>query len=453
MSKVYIDITDFLTWKGNFTGIQRVIYNVTKELSTSSNVSLIVYDQGSYQLLKQSIYSIAKEGVHEIPHQSKEEKFIKRLRALYDDLPTPIRYAGAPLAGLAFMVLRQSMPLTRRLLHTARAHGYLVDTSILNITKYGPRVLFEPNDHLVLLGCLWDSVEHLDHATYEARNRGLILTVLVYDLLPIYSSHTFGQGLLPMYTRYLFELLSVASSVMTISKASAKDIRLFMSEVGIINKPSITVLRLGDVVVDKGRKATMKQRQQYKEKYKQKPFAISVGTIEARKNHQLLYMALKYAVEKKLMSNLPHVYIIGRPGWLTSDLLSLFYFDNDVKDHVTILSDVTDSELAWLYENSLFSIYVSQKEGWGLPIAESLTYSTPVITSDTSSMVEIAPQLTRRVSPFDSRALAEEMLSLTDEKTNDILRRRISVEYKPVAWAATGRQVLSAMEKGYPTKA
>ena len=91
MSKTFIDVTDFLAWRGNFTGIQRVLYNVTKELAMNSEISLVVYDQGCYQEVKQDIDSVAAEGIHEIQRIGKKKENCKEGKSISQEVtPTGV---------------------------------------------------------------------------------------------------------------------------------------------------------------------------------------------------------------------------------------------------------------------------------------------------------------------------------------------------------------------------
>ena len=66
-----------------------------------------------------------------------------------------------------------------------------------------------------------------------------------------------------------------------------------------------------------------------------------------------------------------------------------------------------------------------------------MSCGTPVIASDTSSMVEIAPQLVEHVSPYDTKALLDAMLRYSDDKVNVRLRQKIEERYNSTDWSDT----------------
>ncbi|AHB42160.1 glycosyltransferase [Candidatus Saccharibacteria bacterium RAAC3_TM7_1] len=461
MKRVYIDVSDFLVWRGHFTGIQRVLYNVIKEVSGQDNVELIVFSQGEYQVVEQSIDDIVLRGIVSTEEETElatEQRTTRTLaKYIYQRLPTPVQATERAARSRIRDGLSRSTPLARNVLHHWRElRGTNEEYAALHLARqsdpmeiaastgsqrYGTEVNFAKGDSLLVLGCLWDSVAHLHVATRRATEMGAKLHCLIYDLVPVYAPQVFGVGLLPMYTRYLFEVLGVASSVVTISRSTKKDVERFMKETAISDPPEVTVLRLGDEVIEKIDPRVQKEMIQKHSS----PFAICVGTIEARKNHIQLYTALKLAIQEGCIDVLPKIYLIGRQGWLTADLIHLITYDPELNNRVKFMDNVSDQELAWLYQNAELTVYTSQYEGWGLPVAESLAYGTPVITSNVSSMSEIAPDLTINISPFDSRALLDALLFLSNKKSNDALRAKIKKVYRPARWSETVRSLRRAI--------
>lgn len=446
---IYIDVTDFLHWSGHFTGIQRVVYNLARQISSKQRVSLIVYTEGNYCLLEQSLDSLIKEGlkVKHVHVPTREEKFKAKVDKIYLGLPTKIQSFIEPVMPIFKRAYHHIVPLTRKTLHIIRLQQKKL--KIINKEEYlwvpdhddyGDIVNFNSGDKLVVLGCLWEGLGHLK-AVIDSTMNDTILSVLIYDLIPIYHSHTFGEGLLPVYAEYLFEVLSVASYVFAISNSTANDIKRFMLETGIQNEPKIQVIRLGDNLPVK---ITKNEDRVLKTTYS-KPFIICVGTIEARKNHILLYKALKLAAQQGTLDNIPHLYVIGRRGWLAQDVEYFLRNDETVRRRVTILNDISDKELAWFYSNAQFSIYPSQYEGWGLPVAESLVYGTPCITSNSSSMVEIAPSLVELISPYDPVALLQAMLKYSSADFIANRRMLIKQHYRPITWEQTCQQIIETL--------
>lgn len=113
--------------------------------------------------------------------------------------------------------------------------------------------------------------------------------------------------------------------------------------------PPIEVVRLGD---DFNFVSSKKPKDVNRVSSK---FIICVGTIEARKNHTLLYYVYKRALEKNI--DLPDLAIVGRRGWQTDDIYNLIQNDPGINKKIHFFENRGDDELSWLYENCLFSVY------------------------------------------------------------------------------------------------
>jgi glycosyltransferase involved in cell wall biosynthesis len=80
-------------------------------------------------------------------------------------------------------------------------------------------------------------------------------------------------------------------------------------------------------------------------------------------------------------------------GWLGGKIL-----------HVDNASDV---DLAWLYRNSMFSVFPSTYEGWGLPVGESAWFGRPCVTSNVSSLPEVLGEASILCDPLSVASIAD----------------------------------------------
>jgi len=127
-------------------------------------------------------------------------------------------------------------------------------------------------------------------------------------------------------------------------------------------------------------------------------FLLAVGTIEPRKNHARLVRALARCRER-----LPLV-IAGKRGWMTGA------FDAAVKAspvEVRELGHVPDADLPALYRLAEAVAYPSLAEGFGLPVLEAMASGAPVVTSNRSSLAEVAGSAAVLVDPEDEAAIAD----------------------------------------------
>lgn len=145
--------------------------------------------------------------------------------------------------------------------------------------------------------------------------------------------------------------------------------------------------------------------------------------------------------------NLPKIIIVGRYGWLTENIKYKIENDKYINNKIFIKYDVSDDELDYLYKNCLFTIYPSIYEGWGLPIAESLSYGKFCLASETSSMPEIGGSLLEYFNPYNPKQL----LDLITKYLDPILRKnaedKIKNNYKITSWDDTTKQIYDIINK------
>jgi glycosyltransferase involved in cell wall biosynthesis len=114
--------------------------------------------------------------------------------------------------------------------------------------------------------------------------------------------------------------------------------------------------------------------------------------------------------------------VAGRAGWLYQDIL-ITVKSLGLEEEVVFTGVVEESNLPDLYRGAALFVYPSLHEGFGLPILEARAYSIPVITSNMSSMPEVAGQAAMLVEPRRPEALAAAMASvLSDVQLRDNLR-------------------------------
>ena len=171
---------------------------------------------------------------------------------------------------------------------------------------------------------------------------------------------------------------------------------------------------------------------------------MSVSTVEARKNHTALFYVYKEAERRGI--ELPRLVIVGRNGWQTGDFRHIVHRDPGTKEHITILNNVDDAQLTWLYKNCLFTVFPSFYEGWGMPIAESLSYGKMCISSDESSMPEIAGDLIDYFSPYDTGDILGVIERYLDAETLRRKENEIKNTYRPTSWKHMFDEVTSFVD-------
>jgi alpha-1,3-rhamnosyl/mannosyltransferase len=144
-----------------------------------------------------------------------------------------------------------------------------------------------------------------------------------------------------------------------------------------------------------------------------RPYVLFVGTIEPRKNIDLLLDAFE-SLPTTLREHYELV-IAGPPGWASGRTLARLR-------HVRYLGYVPEAWMPGLTAGAAIFAYPSLYEGFGFPVAQAMAAGAPVITSNVSSMPEIAGDAALLVDP---RSQSELHHALSRLMTSDGLREAL----------------------------
>ena len=176
----------------------------------------------------------------------------------------------------------------------------------------------------------------------------------------------------------------------------------------------------------------------------EEPFLLYVGTLEPRKNLVKLmqaYFILKrdYRIKHKLV-------IAGKKGWNYGPIFSEIE-RLSLRNDVIFTGYVPEQALVHLYNGAELFILPSLYEGFGLPILEAMACGTPVITSNISSMPEVAGDAAILVDPYDVDALAGAMHGvLTDKGLKESLVKKGLERVKHFSWKKCAEETIRVYE-------
>lgn len=165
-------------------------------------------------------------------------------------------------------------------------------------------------------------------------------------------------------------------------------------------------------------------------------YILFVGTLEPRKNLPRLFEAYS-----RLSPELRHQFplkVAGGLGWGG---------EISIPPEVEILGYVSDIELDQLYCGASLLLMPSIYEGFGLPIVEAMSRGVPVLTSDTSSMPEVAGEAAVYVNPYSVESILSGMdRVLTSPELQDNLSKQGLRRSKMFSWSKAANEVLNLFE-------
>lgn len=350
-------------------------------------------------------------------------------RSLFQESPSTDESGSAGFARLGSAtgdfvgLLRRGAVRASRMRATRGA--YHVARRVFASSRGARPVTFRADDTVLVLGAMWGSRELPDAIADAQRHVGFRVATLLYDLIPIEYPQFYDEGFPDQYRHYLDRVLAISDHLYVISQATGRDLEAYCSRHSLI-QPTTEVIYLGDGAVSADRSVRPQA-------LPAGDFVLAVSTFEPRKNHQVLYDAVKHAQLTGI--TLPRIVVVGSPGWLTEGLQFVVRNDPSTQDSFIWLPRTTDQELAWLYEHALFTVYPSIVEGWGLPIAESMHFGKFCITCGVSSMPEVAGELADYVSPYDPAAWADAIARYASDP-GELARREAQIRagYSAHSW-------------------
>ena len=295
---------------------------------------------------------------------------------------------------------------------------------------------FSQADVYVSMGLDWDQKAFT--YLYELKRRtGFKTLMFCYDLIPVKFPHLCVGDVSAIFAKYFADMAWCANHILCISESSLKDLESLLAELHT-PVPRLSVVKLGCNIPQSDPGIISEELKQIISQ----PYILYVSTIERRKNHETLYKAYTRLVDQG--KSPPLLVFVGMPGWGVNDLLADLRLDPRVQGHIKVLSHVTDSELAVLYANALFTVYPSLYEGWGLPIAEGLALGKFCLASNTSSIPEVGGSLIDYLDPWDVEKWANSlMLYVTEKELLTEKEENIKKQYTPTDWKETAGHIIA----------
>jgi glycosyltransferase involved in cell wall biosynthesis len=277
-----------------------------------------------------------------------------------------------------------------------------------------------------------------DHVVYPCSKSLKVMTItdLTFIKYPDYVN-----SIVKTYTERIKQCLKWTDLIITISESSKQDI---IDYLGVKpDKIQVTYLasRYNNQIFTEEQLAQLKAETDYDFSI---PYLLFVSTIEPRKNITNLvaafnYLKTNYKIAHKLV-------LIGQKGWKYEPIFAEIE-NSPWREDIYHLDYLSDEKVALFYREADIFVYPSIYEGFGLPVLEAMTLGTPVVTSNTSSLPEVAGNATLMIDPFDVPQIAEAIWQIIN---NSQLREDLIEKGKQQAqlfsWEKTARDTLKAYQ-------
>jgi glycosyltransferase involved in cell wall biosynthesis len=173
-------------------------------------------------------------------------------------------------------------------------------------------------------------------------------------------------------------------------------------------------------------------------------FILYVGAIEPRKNLTRLMTAFARARQ----AGIPHHLVCAGPyGWASRDLTGRIE-RLGIEKAVHFTGYVPFEHLPAIYNLGDFFVFPSLYEGFGLPVVEAMACGVPVLTSNTSSLGEIAGDAAETIDPLDTDAMTEAIIRLaTDADLRRDRAERGLRRARSFSWEQSAREMLAVYHR------
>ena len=261
--------------------------------------------------------------------------------------------------------------------------------------------------------------------------------VTIHDVIPLVLPWAFPRRHRWVLSAALARVRRQADVVIVPSAAAAEDVVRYLH----MDRQRITVIPMGcdarfQPGVDEARMAQLRRRYALPERY-----MLFVGTSEPRKNIALLLQAFSRLLAERPQDDVQLV-VAGPKGWgdgrssATVEALNL-------RPRVIFTGFVEDDDLPDLYRGAQIFVYPSLYEGFGLPVLEAMACGTPVITSNRSSLPEVAGGAALLIDPTRPDELAAAMSALMSSGAlHEELRWKGLARAKEFTWEAVARKTM-----------
>ncbi|HEX9987118.1 MAG TPA: glycosyltransferase family 1 protein [Chloroflexia bacterium] len=258
------------------------------------------------------------------------------------------------------------------------------------------------------------------------------MTVFITPRFHRFKTLVLDRTLIPKVARRADAIITVSNSarydILRYLKVPKEKVRVILSGASPLFQPVTDPERLEAVKAQYGL---------------HQPFILYVGTIEPRKNLTRLIQAFGKLKQQRL----PHkLVIVGQRGWHCAPIFAEVERLGLAND-ILFTGYVPSEDLPALYSLAESMAFPSLYEGFGLPVIEAMACGAPVVTSRSSSLMEVAGDVALLVDPLSVEELADALYRLHREpELREELSRQGILRASHFTWENTARATLDLYE-------
>jgi glycosyltransferase involved in cell wall biosynthesis len=288
-------------------------------------------------------------------------------------------------------------------------------------------------------------IDHSDaHLAYWLKDTGKPVVVTCHDLVNfIQPENARGQARIATVSmaawKWAVKGLCKADHIISVSNHTAKDVKQILD----IKPERITIVP--NAVEPRFHQLSPTEIAAFRQQHQIPPEKIcllNVGSNQPRKNVITVLKALKALKDKGVAIQLL------RTGPDFSDELKTFIQTHNLSDCITDFGRPDNTTLTKIYNAADILVSPSLYEGFGMTLLEAMACGTPVITSNVTSLPEVAGDAGIVVNPTDVEAIVKAVCRLqNDDEYQKVLIDKGLERVKLFTWEATGEQVAQGYEK------
>ena len=286
---------------------------------------------------------------------------------------------------------------------------------------------------------LFHIIDHSDgHLLYWLNNLPQPKIITCHDLINLTQPDSFrGRSIFPLVSmaswKYAVRGMRHADRIISVSDHTAKDITQHL------NIPSQAIASIPNAVDGRFKPLTPLERELFRQQQnldKEDFCLLNVGSNNSRKNIDTILKAIAL-----LKHDFPVQF--WKAGADFNSAQKSFITEHQLNDCVTYLGKPSPEQLGEIYSAADVLVAPSSYEGFGLTILEAMACRTPVVTSNVTSLPEVAGDAAILVSPTDIEAIVAAIFRLQqDENYRQLLRDRGLARSRQFTWAKTAEQVI-----------